>query len=1034
MKKLFLLFSYILLNFNSFSQITVAQWNFDASTAAPTSIASNITATNVTYGTGITGTITYPNGNPSSGKAISNTGWNVASIDLTKYLEVKVAPNSNWAINFNDFKFDGLRSSTGAMNWIIRSSIDNFATNTASGVVNSTFNTNTISLSGTTFQNINSEFAIRIYGFGASGIAGTFRIDNITFTGTIINTTSTLTTNPTTITNLTYATSNGGPSPADSVTVSGSALTGFPSNILVAASTNFEVSKTSKTTGFADNLTVPYTTSSLTNTKIYVRLKSGLSESPYSGTITFSGGGVTTPTTVSLSGSVTAVPPPVITISGTLNAFSTFVGNPSASQSYNVSGVNLTDNITITPPAGYEIRTGAGAYTASLVLPQVFGNVETTSINVRLIGTTAGSFSGNITHTTTGTSAVNVAVTGTVVPFCGTATDIATVRASIPEQATFPTPPATPSSATIVGRVTALFGANKFYIQDPTGGFAVFSNVNGGVVALNGIALGDSVRVTGPKVRFNGEIEFNSVTCINKVTGSISNVPLAVVFNSNTPPTGVNLPTFLDNNEGKLVKVISVNLSSTGSFASASNYPITACNSQGDGEVRIDGTASTINSQPVPTVSQDVTGIVGHYINASATVNIFQLFPRTIADFNNSTITCITPVASSSASCGPLNFVSTPVDSTLDITCWNVEWLGNTTSTPSPLGPTNDAQQMTNVLSVLNTIKSDIFCIEEVCDHKQFTARVKTDLPRYKVRCQTKYYSHFFDSPEIPTDARTFSQKVCFVYDSTVVTMVDTVSLLADVYTYPASNWASGRLPFLFIGNVKIGNTTKQIHFVGLHAKSGSALADYNRRKQDVIDLKAKLDTSYPNANIIMLGDYNDDLDTSIAVGKASSYANFVTDNVNYKQISRALSLCGVSSTAKYPDIIDHFLTSNEFGVLSSSGLTPSSSLSGIYYLEKTINVTRPITYVANYSTTTSDHYPVNARFSFSLPKEIISVNSGNWSSPTTWNCSCLPNSSSNVTIDTGHTVTIDATTQARSLNMKGIINWVSSVVLSLGQ
>lgn len=35
MKKLLLLFSYLLINFNSFSQITIAQWNFDAYTAVP---------------------------------------------------------------------------------------------------------------------------------------------------------------------------------------------------------------------------------------------------------------------------------------------------------------------------------------------------------------------------------------------------------------------------------------------------------------------------------------------------------------------------------------------------------------------------------------------------------------------------------------------------------------------------------------------------------------------------------------------------------------------------------------------------------------------------------------------------------------------------------------------------------------------------------------------------------------------------------------------------------------------------------------
>jgi hypothetical protein len=840
---------------------------------------------------------------------------------------------------------------------------------------------------------------------------------------------------PTTITNLNYTTNNGGPSPADSVVVSGSGLTGFPADITVTASTNFEVSKTSKTTGFADNIPVPYTTASLANTKIYVRLKSALAESPYNGTITFSGGGLTSPPSVSLSGSVTTVLPPTISTSGTLTAFSAFTGTPSASQSYTVSGANLTDNIIINAPAGYVIKTGAGAYNSSLTLPQVSGSVATTTIDVRLAGTSAGTFSGNITHNSMGVvSPVNVAVTGIVKLI----DKIRNVRAAIPEV------PALESGTGLVkimkGQITGIFGASKFYMADSTAGIAVFMS---NIVTANSLVIGDSVRITGTTARFNGEAEMISITDIAKLTTGTPVSP--ITYNVNTAPTGVNLQTFLDANEGSLVKIIGVNLLTSGNFSASTNYPISACNNQGDSEVRIDATGTTnIPTTMIPSATQNITGLIGHYITPTQTVNILQLFPNKATDFESSSIMCTPVVVPASASCGPLGSQSIVVDSTLDVTCWNVEWLGNTTTTPSPLGPTNDAQQMTNVMQVLNNVKSDIFCIEEVCDHKQFIARVKTDLPKYKVRCQTKYYSHFFDTPETASST-TFAQKVCFVYDSTVVTMVDTLSLLVNKYRYDTlnappdkppfqNNWASGRLPFLFIGDVKIGGITKQIHFVGLHAKSGSAVADYNRRKQDVIDLKQQLDTDYPNANIMMIGDYNDDLDTSIAVGKTSSYANFVNDNANYKQISRALSLCRVSSTASYPDIIDHFMMSNEFGILPSSGATPSPSLSGIYYLEKTINVTRPITYVANYTTTTSDHYPVNARFTFKLPTEIVSVNSGNWSSPSTWSCNCVPSSSSNVTIDAAHTVTVDIASQVRSINVKGTLNWVASIMLSLGQ
>jgi hypothetical protein len=1064
MKKL-LLFCFLIVPLLSNSQVTIALQDFEVSPATPT-LSYTTSGTGGSLQTGTTGTGDRPasankffDGARGYGTANGSTFIVFGPINVTNYVGV------NFSVRLASYSVGSNGNGADAAD-LVEISVSQDGTTYSNelsigGNTNACWNFSATGNATTAYDGNNSATAFVAPGGGliTTGFSNPsitnlpisttlylrvrllnnsanelWLIDQAKLTGTPAS--PTITANPTTIPLFNYTLGNG-PSSSNSYNLSGSVLTPSADTIKIFAPTNFEISKTAGS-GFKDSLNILYSGSAFASTPIYARLKAGLAENTYSDTIRHSGGGVILANgpKVKLSGTVTTVPPPVITATGTLTAFSTFVGGNSTPQSYIVSGVYLTSDVVINAPAGYEIKTGMGAYSSSLTLPQVSGNVGSTTIDVRLKGTATGTFAGNIIHTSAGvTPNVNVAVTGTVGAACGTATNIGTVRAPIPEQKDYSGP-----IVTIAGRVTARFGTPKFYLQDATGGIAIYSTLNGGVAQANNIALGDSIILTGQAYRAFGEAEIFNPTCVNKISTGTS--PAPIIFDSNNPPSGINLPTFLDNNEGRLVKVLSANLSNTGSFASASNYPLTACNLQGDIEIRIDGTANTITSQPIPTVSQDITGVIGHYI-PNATVSILQLFPRTISDFTNSSIACITPVASPSASCGPLGSKSIPADSTLDVTCWNVEWLGNTTLTPSPLGPTNDAQQMINVMSVLKNVKSDVFCIEEVCDHRKFIDSVKVNLPKYKVRCQTKYFSHFFDSPENPADAKTFSQKICFVYDSTVVTMVDTISLLPSQYGYDAplplptpypNNWASGRLPFLFIGDVKVGGITKQIHFVGLHAKSGSAVADYNRRKQDVIDLKTKLDTSYPNANIIMLGDYNDDLDTSIAAGKASSYANFVTDNVNYKQISRALSLCGVSSTAKYPDIIDHFLMSNEFGVLPASGATPSPSLSGIYYLENTINVTRPINYVANYTTTTSDHYPVNARFTFKLPSEIISVNSGNWSSPSTWSCNCVPSSSSNVTIDTAHTVTVDVASQVRSLNVKGTINWVASIMLSLGQ
>ena len=109
-----------------------------------------------------------------------------------------------------------------------------------------------------------------------------------------------------------------------------------------------------------------------------------------------------------------AAGPTITTSVSSLPAFNTPPGTPSAAQTYTVSGSNLTADISITAPAGFEIKTDSGAYGSSLTLPQVGGVVNTTTISVRLTGAAEGGFSGNITHTSSGATTKNVAVSGTV--------------------------------------------------------------------------------------------------------------------------------------------------------------------------------------------------------------------------------------------------------------------------------------------------------------------------------------------------------------------------------------------------------------------------------------------------------------------------------------------------------------------------------------------------------------------------------------------------------------------------------------------
>ncbi len=117
---------------------------------------------------------------------------------------------------------------------------------------------------------------------------------------------------------------------------------------------------------------------------------------------------------------------PTISTIGTLVAVSTTYGTASATRTtFTASGTNLSANISISAPSGYEISQtsgGASGYATTQTLTQSGGTVTTTTIYVRLAATStvAGSpYTGNIALSSTGATTVNVA---TVSSSVGTAT------------------------------------------------------------------------------------------------------------------------------------------------------------------------------------------------------------------------------------------------------------------------------------------------------------------------------------------------------------------------------------------------------------------------------------------------------------------------------------------------------------------------------------------------------------------------------------------------------------------------------------
>lgn len=224
----------------------------------------------------------------------------------------------------------------------------------------------------------------------------------------------TLITSPGSLAGFSY-TQGSGPSASQSYNLSGTDLTGFPSTIAITGSTNFEVSLNDVT--FSETVNVPYGSATLASTPVYVRLMAGLGAGDYSGeVVTNIGGG----SSANLTCSGTVAPSsPTLTV-GSLTGFGDQIVNTvSSEKNYTVSGINLTGDVTITPPSNFEISTVTGALfvpTSPITLTPVDGTLGNTTIYVRFAPTVVQAYAGNITHVSSGATSQNVAVSGNGVP------------------------------------------------------------------------------------------------------------------------------------------------------------------------------------------------------------------------------------------------------------------------------------------------------------------------------------------------------------------------------------------------------------------------------------------------------------------------------------------------------------------------------------------------------------------------------------------------------------------------------------------
>ena len=460
------------------------------------------------------------------------------------------------------------------------------------------------------------------------------------------------------------------------------------------------------------------------------------------------------------------------------------------------------------------------------------------------------------------------------------------------------------------------------YLQDSTAGIAIYDEK---VYGKGKFRIGDSITITGTKTTYNGQAELVSLTTVSAHGEAVSPVrPLTITLDE------------MALHPAELVKIEHVTFSAPGTMMFG-NTNIEIADISGSGEIRIDKDVADLVGLAQPASCSEAIGVVSRYNTIS------RLMPRIKND-----LSCAGKYVADDG-------LGISRDSTFDIVTWNIEWFGDESN--SPAGNKADSVQKDSVKAILKALDADIYAVEEIAD-EALMAKMVSEMNGYDYVLS--------DAVSYPKGTG-IKQKTGFIYKTATVSAVKTTPLLASVHpyynggdasalsNYPGNDasrfWASGRLPFLMVANVTIGRITKTFHMVAIHARANSsstATLKYNMRKYDIEVLKDSLDQYYANVNLILLGDYNDDVDETVADVSSSvtSYESFVNDTANYSTVTDILSEKNCRSYVTRENMIDHITLSNE---LFNQYIDSSARVHYEFY-------------DSDYTKTASDHFPVSVR------------------------------------------------------------------------
>jgi endonuclease/exonuclease/phosphatase family metal-dependent hydrolase len=464
-------------------------------------------------------------------------------------------------------------------------------------------------------------------------------------------------------------------------------------------------------------------------------------------------------------------------------------------------------------------------------------------------------------------------------------------------------------TVTVAGRITVSdqFGGPA-YFQDGTGGLSIFLPD-----LHNSVSLGDSVVITGETEEFGAtsgepgsggfQIDSNGTTWRVVESGDVPQ-PRLTTIDELTPNDASS-----EALEGMLVRIRNVAFDDDpGTFSQNTNYTIVDA-SGNEVQLRIDNTTNLVGAQ-TPSGRFDVVGVVGEFRGTR------QVLPRFTDDLGVAEFEY------------PAEDISR--DLTFEAVTWNIENFGSDSRAPD-----DDQTQLENVLQVMRTIDAELYGVQEIADAQLFQALLDS------LDGHGGMLAPFSTSTAV-------QQRTGFVFKKSVIDSLSSGLLFTSGSNPFGPTWANGRWPFGFTFDATIDGETRRMSAVVLHAKAIQTVEDRNRREADSELLKTFLDDNWADRNVIVLGDFNDDVDESNVGGRPSPYANFTSDPDDWQFVTSSLSARGVA-TISGGTTIDHILISDELFDEHIDGT------------ERTENVS----YVGSYLSTTSDHFPVWTRFDF---------------------------------------------------------------------